>query len=214
MAEPRTVLRLSDDLVLRGKDVVLRPLVAADAESLAQAAAESRDSYGFTPVPDGIDAARAYIDKALRMKEAGQRFAFAVEWRGRVAGSTSYAQFQPWDWGRHQNMQRRDRPDAVEIGYTWLAASAQGTGCNAEAKYLLLRQAFEAWRVHRVFLKTDARNLRSRAAIERLGARLDGVLRSDMPAVDGTPRDSAWYSLLPSEWPEVKAGLEKRLLGR
>jgi RimJ/RimL family protein N-acetyltransferase len=145
------------------------------------------------------------------MQAAGQRFAFAIEWQGRVVGSTSYANFQPWDWAGHVAQQRSDRPDAVEIGYTWLAASAQRTRCNSEAKYLLLQQAFDFWQVHRVFLKTDARNQRSRAAIERLGARLDGVLRNDMPAVDGTVRSSAYYSLLPEEWPAVKANLEAKL---
>lgn len=205
------MLLLPEHLTLQGATVTLRPLVAADAQALFAAASESREAYGFTPTPDSLESAQRYIDRALTMKAAGQRFAFAIEWQGRVVGSTSYANFQPWDWSGNLAMQRSDRPDALEIGYTWLAASAQRSRCNSEAKYLLLQQAFEGWQVHRVFLKTDARNLRSRAAIERLGAQLDGVLRNDMPAVDGTVRSSAYYSILLQEWPTVKAGLEARL---
>jgi RimJ/RimL family protein N-acetyltransferase len=99
----------------------------------------------------------------------------------------------------------------VEIGWTWLAADAQRTALNSEAKYLMLAHAFERWRVHRVSLQTDARNARSRAAIERIGARLDGVLRAQRPAADGTVRDSAYYTILDSEWPAVRARLEARL---
>ncbi|HEX5393903.1 MAG TPA: GNAT family protein [Rhodocyclaceae bacterium] len=199
------------DLTLRGVAVTLRPLRMEDAPALAEAAAESRDTYGFTAVPEGEEGARAYIARADAMRDAGQRFAFAIEFNGRIVGSTSYAGYQPWSWPMGSAMQRTDGPDVVEIGYTWLSASAQRSRCNSEAKRLLLSHAFEQWQVHRVYLKTDARNVRSRAAIERLGAKLDGVIRADMPAVDGTVRDSAWYSILAAEWPGVKAGLEARL---
>jgi RimJ/RimL family protein N-acetyltransferase len=129
-------------------------------------------------------------------------------WRGRVVGSTSYWDFQAWRWIAGCSQQRHDRPDAVEIGFTWLAASAQRTSCNTEAKYLLLRHAFEIWGVHRVRLRTDARNDRSRRAIERLGAKLDGLLRGDVPASDCTVRTTASYSILAEEWPEVAARLK------
>ncbi len=109
-------------------------------------------------------------------------------------------------------MQRVDRPDAVEIGSTWLAASAQRTRCNTECKYLLLAHAFDTWAVHRVFLKTDERNERSRRAIERLGAIFEGIRRSDMPAQDGTVRNSACYSIVRAEWPGVKSRLERFLI--
>ena len=108
----------------------------------------------------------------------------------------------------------RDRaPDVVEIGATFLAASAQRTPVNTEAKLLMLTHAFEVWGVLRVSLKTDARNERSRAAIERLGARYDGTLRRHMPAYGpgGGPRDSAFFSILSEEWPEVKSRLQSRL---
>src|SRR4051812_26647629 len=102
------------------------------------------------------------------------------------------------------------KPDGVEIGSTWLAASAQRTAINSEAKLLMLRHAFETWGVHRVTLKTDARNQRSRDAIERLGAKLDGVLRAWQRAADDGPRDTAVFSILKAEWPLVRARLERR----
>jgi RimJ/RimL family protein N-acetyltransferase len=105
-------------------------------------------------------------------------------------------------------------PDVCEIGWTWLAPEAQRTGVNTEAKLLMLTLAFESRLVHRVNFRTDARNKRSRAGIERLGAHLDGVLRTDKVASDGAIRDSAYYSILDSEWPAVKqvltAGLRPR----
>ena len=104
---------------------------------------------------------------------------------------------------RSSSLQRTEHPDAVEIGSTWLAASAQRTRCNTEAKYLLLSHAFDVWRVHRVSLKTDERNTKSRRAIERLGALFDGVRRADMPGQDGSVRNSAYYSIVPGEWPTV-----------
>nr|WP_261567718.1 GNAT family protein [Frankia gtarii] len=102
-------------------------------------------------------------------------------------------------------------PSVAEIGGTWLAASAQRTAVNTEAKLLLLGHAFDTWAALRVCLKTDARNARSRAAIERLGARFEGVRRAHMLAFDGTARDSAYYSILRAEWPGVRAGLIARL---
>jgi len=199
------------DLVLRGGDVVLRPLGLGDADALASAGAESRDSYGYTPVPNGPAGARAYVEHALEQRATGERHAFAIEWRERVVGSTSYAQFQPWHWPEGCALAREDRPDALEIGYTWLSASAQRTACNTQAKLLLLEQAFERWSVHCVFLKTDARNQRSRRAIEALGAKLDGVLRAHTRGFDCTVRDSAYYSIIAGEWPEVRARLRQRL---
>lgn len=198
-------------LVLRGEEVTLRPLSETDAEALARAAAESREHYRYNPVPNGADEARAYVDRALRQKAAGLRLPFAVVWREAIVGTTSYSDFQPWEWPAGSLLQRSGRPDAVEIGYTWLGASAQRTRCNTEAKYLLLAHAFEIWQVHRVSFRTDARNERSRRAIERLGAHFEGVRRADMPGRDGTVRDSAFYSIIEAEWPDVRRALEARL---
>jgi len=102
-------------------------------------------------------------------------------------------------------------PDVVDIGFTWLAGSAQRTPVNTEAKLLMMTHAFEVWRVHRVALQTDVRNTRSRAAIERIGGRLDGILRADRPGADDTVRTSARFSIVATEWPDVKARLTSRL---
>ena len=99
----------------------------------------------------------------------------------------------------------------MDIGATWLAASAQRTRCNTEAKLLMLTHAFDVWRVHRVALKTDERNAASRRAIERLGARFEGVRRADMPGQDGSVRHSAYYSIVLAEWPAVRRRLEDAL---
>lgn len=197
--------------MLQGRDVVLRPLEQRDAPLLALAAGESRLHYGYSHVPDGRDAAVEYVKRALDAQERGERLPFVIEFEGRVAGTTSFSDLQVWRWPSGSPRQRADRPDAVEIGSTWLAASAQRTRCNTESKYLMLRHAFEEWTVYRVALRTDERNHRSRRAIERLGARLDGVRRADMAGADGTVRNSAYFSLLREEWPGVKQRLEQRL---
>jgi len=200
-------------LELRGTEVLLRPLARGDAEALAAAAAESRDQYRYSPVPDGVAETAAFIERALSGRAAGERYPLAVQWRGRLVGTTSYYEYQPWSWPQDCALQRRDAPDAVEVGYTWLAASAQRTSCNTEAKLLLFEQAFDRWQVHRVSLRTDERNQRSRRAIERLGCKLEGVRRAHMPGVDGVVRNTAYYSVVAAEWPELRARL-LRLLGR
>ena len=105
-------------------------------------------------------------------------------------------------------------PDGVEIGWTWLASSVQRSAINTEAKLLMLRHAFETWGARVVRLKTDRRNARSRAAIERIGGRLDGVLRAHTVGRDGALRDTAYYSIIESEWPAVRASLEERVVRR
>jgi RimJ/RimL family protein N-acetyltransferase len=199
---------------LKGSEVLLRPLSDEDAPALAEAASESREHYQFNPVPEGIDGARAYIARALRQRDSGTRFPFTIRWKSRVVGTTSYSEFQPWEWPSGSPHQRENRPDAVEVGFTWLAATAQRTRCNTESKYLLLKHAFEKWEVHRVSLRTDERNTRSRSAIERLGARFEGIRRADMPGQDGRVRNSAFYSILLPEWPSVRNRLERLLQNR
>lgn len=197
--------------MLKGRDVVLRPLSPADAAALAEAAAESREHYRFNPVPDGVEQARDYVATALRQRDKGERIPFVVLFHGQLVGTTSYACLETWRWPAGSALQREGRPDVVEVGYTWLAHSAQRTRCNTEAKFLLLQHAFEAWEVHRVSLRTDERNERSRRAIERLGARFEGIRRADKPAVDGGVRDSAFYSIVRAEWPAVRDVLLQRL---
>jgi len=144
-------------------------------------------------------------------RDEGRRVPFAIVWHDRLVGSTSYLDPQRWRWPAGSPLQRTDRPDAVEIGATWLAASAQRTRCNTEAKYLMLSHAFDVWQVYRVSLKTDERNTKSRRAIERLGALFEGVRRADMPAQDGSVRSSAYYSIMRGEWPDVRKKLEDAL---
>lgn len=193
---------------LRGAEVLLRPIRMGDAAELAAAGGGARDTFGFTGVPGDLAAAQKYVATALKQQEAGERFAFTTVWRDRVVGSTSYYDFQPWSWPAGDARQRTDTPDAVEIGYTWLGASAQRTRCNTEAKYLMLKYAFEDWQVYRVALRTDERNARSRAAIERIGGKFEGVRRAHLPASDGQIRNTAYFSILRAEWPEVCARLE------
>jgi N-acetyltransferase len=196
---------------LRGDTVTLRVLSVGDAVALAAAAAESRNEYGYTRVPEGVEEAQRYIETALAELKAGRRVPFAIVWHELVVGSTSYLDLDRWRWPAGSPLQRADHPDAVEIGSTWLAASAQRTRCNTESKYLMLANAFDVWGVHRVTLKTDERNAKSRRAIERLGAVFEGVRRAHMPAQDGSVRNSAYYSIVRAEWPDVRRKLEAAL---
>ena len=197
--------------VLKGPTVTLRLLEIGDAAAMASAATESRQTFGFTRVPDGLDDARRYIDLALAERTTRGRIPFAILWHDRLVGSTSYLDPGYWRWPAGSPWQRTGVPDVVEIGATWLAASAQRTRCNSEAKLLMLRHAFDVWQVHRVSLKTDERNAQSRRAIERLGALFEGVRRADMPGADGTVRGSAYYSIMRAEWPAVRDRLEAAL---
>jgi len=198
-------------LVLTGREVTLQPLELEHTEALALAAAESRENFRWNPVPDGVADARQYIERAVRARAAGRRLPFVIHFHSRVVGTTSYSDFQPWEWPAGSPEQRTDRPDALEIGYTWLAASAQRTRCNTEAKFLLLAHAFEHWQVHRVSFRTDERNQRSRRAITRLGATFEGIRRGDKPGADGALRHSAFYSILRGEWPAVREHLQALL---
>jgi N-acetyltransferase len=196
---------------LRRGDLRLRAIEAADAPALAAAAAESREHYAFTPVPDGLSESEAAVERALRARADGLRYAFAIEWRGRVAGTTSYFNYEVWPKPAGCTAARSGNPDAIEIGHTWLGASAQHTACNTTAKFLLLEHAFERLAVHRVSIITDERNLRSRRAIERLGAVFEGIRRAHKWGTDCTVRNSAAYSIVASEWPAMRAHLLERL---
>jgi RimJ/RimL family protein N-acetyltransferase len=201
-------------VVLEGQHVRLEPLTAGHALPLLGAASGPRDTYEFTSVPATAPEMEDYIAAALRDRDAGRALPFATVDRrtGRAVGSTRFFNIEFWAWPAGNPHQRGEHvPDAVEIGWTWLAASAQRSGINTEAKLLMLTHAFETWRVHRVSFMTDARNARSRAAILRLGARFDGILRAQRAAVDGGIRDSAAFSILEAEWPEARRNLQHRL---
>jgi RimJ/RimL family protein N-acetyltransferase len=194
--------------VLEGEFVRLEPLDHRHAADLALAAEQDRGSYGLTWVPRATEVGD-YIDAQLGRAATGKLAPYAQISlaSGRAVGATSYWDPRFWPAG--------DRLSAIEVAFTWLGSLAQGTGINAEAKYLLFRHAFETWEVARVDLKTDARNGRSRAAIERVGAKFEGVLRnwsiSWAPGETGLLRDSAIFSIIASEWPETRLMLEKRL---
>lgn len=203
-------------LALEGELVRMEPLALAHVDALVAAASESRATYGFTQVPNGRDAMLRYVESALDDAGKGLAVPFATfdKRSGRVVGSTRFGNLERWQWPAEPAPPIPNGPDAVEIGWTWLAQSAQRTHVNTCAKLLMLGHAFEVWRVRRVNLKTDARNARSRANIERVGGRLDGILRAHSPAWDGGVRDSAMYSILPAEWPAVRERLTARLVLR
>jgi len=207
----RTPMKPVFPVTLEGRYVRLEPLSAPHRDALLAAANEDRATYTFTGVPRDIEGAERYIRAALDDAERGQACPFATvdAGSGRVVGSTRFGSIERWTWPAPQPP--RDGPDAVEIGWTWLARSAQRTAINTEAKLLMLTHAFEVWAVRRVTLKTDERNARSRGNIERVGGTLDGILRAHMPAFDGGVRNSAVYSLLADEWPARKARLVARL---
>jgi N-acetyltransferase len=201
-------------VTLEGRWVRLEPLARGHASDLLAAASGSRETYGFTAVPATLTETHDYIDGALAEQAAGRALPFVTVDRGRgvVVGATRLFNIEFWPWPPGNAHQRGpERPDVVEIGWTWLAAAAQRTPINTEAKLLMLAHAFDHWRVHRVSLMTDARNERSRNAILRLGARFDGVLRAARPASDGAIRDTAAFSILEAEWPAVRANLQARL---
>lgn len=198
---------LFDVPVLEGTHVLVVPLGPEHAADLAVAAEEDRSTYAFTTVPRAHEVDQ-YIRLQLRRREQGL-FAFALIRSSdlRAVGCTAY--WDPRFWPD------RDELCAIEIGWTWLGASAQRTGINVEAKLMLLTYAFETLRVARVDLKTDARNERSRQAIARLGATFEGVLRQWSPSrasgEEGQLRDSAMFSIIASEWPQVRSTLCRRL---
>jgi N-acetyltransferase len=202
----------ADRFVLQGKVVRLEPLERRHVEELAAASAESDPSlYRWSPVPQGEVEARQYIDTALAWREAGKAVPFATVrvQDGVVIGSTRFFDIERWAWPAGHPSHGRSEPDVCEIGYTWFAPSAIRTGANTEAKLLMLTHAFEMWNVLRVCLHTDLRNERSRAAIERIGGKCEGVLRAHRMAADFIPRDSVRYSIVAAEWPEVKRQLLK-----
>jgi RimJ/RimL family protein N-acetyltransferase len=190
---------------LEGTLVVLEPLALSHVGALVDAASESRDSYSFADVPEGPHAMETYVRSALEMPDV---MPFAIVSQRRVVGSTRFLRMEHWS---RLDDRPPDVPHVADIGWTWLAASAQRTGMNTEAKFLMLRHAFETWRVFRVAIKVDAPNQRSRRAVESLGAKLDGIRRAERLGEDGAPRDCAWYSIVRDEWPAVKERLEARL---
>ncbi len=185
-----------DDLTLEGGRVKLVPLERAHKTALVKAATDGKLwELWYTSVPSA-DTVDQYVDRAISQRESGKEYPFVVidKDSGAIVGSTRYYSIQP----EHRRL---------EIGYTWYAQSHQRTGINAECKFLMLRYAFEVLDCIAVQFMTNWHNLRSRKAIERLGAKQDGVLRNHRLNADGSVRDTVVYSITSLEWAGVKKSL-------
>jgi len=202
-----------EDPLLPGAHVRLEPLDYRHVEGLVAAAAADSSLYQWSPVPQGKVEATRYVETALAWRDAGSAVPFAIVRKedGVVIGSTRFWNLERWSWPPSHPHHGRHVFDACEIGYTWLTRSAIRTAANTEAKHLMLTHAFETWQVLRVCLHTDLRNQRSRAAIERIGGKFEGILRAHRMAADLTARDSARFSIVASEWPAVKQQLRHLL---
>ena len=204
-------MKNAENFSLQGKYVRLEPLEHRHADGLAAASSEDPLLYQWSPVPQGKAEAEKYVETALAWKAAGTAVPFAIVRDDAVIGSTRFWNIERWAWPEGKPSHGRGTPDACEIGYTWLSRSAIRTAANTEAKFLMLKHAFEEWHVLRVCFHTDARNFRSRAALERIGGKMEGILRAHRMAADFIPRDSVRFSIIASEWPTVKQSLQERL---
>lgn len=189
-----------EPVVLEGRYVRLEPLGWEHEAGLCEVGLDEELWRWTTTLIRTREEMHAYVETALKEREAGVSLPFATVERssGRVVGSTRYGNI---DRSNHR----------VEIGWTWVARAWQRTPINTEAKYLLLRHAFERMAAIRVELKTDALNEKSRSAILRIGAREEGTLRNHMITASGRVRDSVYFSIIKSEWLEVKTRLEAKL---
>ncbi len=187
-------------VILEGRHVRLEPLTPEHSARLAEVGLDG-DLWTWIPTPVRTPEEMSdYVQTALKEQAAGSALPFALieKTSGRAVGSTRYGNID------------RDHY-RVEIGWTWVARQWQRTAINTEAKYLLLRHAFETLGCIRVELKTDSLNDRSRAAILRIGARQEGIFRNHMITANGRIRHTVYFSIVDSEWPEVKARLEAKL---
>jgi N-acetyltransferase len=195
-------------ITLTGRHVQLEPLQLAHVDELLEASTVSRETYGYTEVPGDREAMQHYVERLVEDHANAKVLPFAQRRldTGQLAGCTRFMEPRWWRG-------RRD-PDEIEVGGTWIAATAQRSAVNTEAKYLLLSHAFEQWEVWRVAICTDEHNARSRASIERIGATFEGVLRNHRLRYNTAtpePRNTAVYSITDSDWPAVKRSLEQRL---
>ncbi len=187
---------------LSGRRVRLEPLSLAHCNDLVRASSGDRSTFTYTIVPEGVTHVTKYVEDLLLAWDVGEVVPFAQvdTSTNKAVGATRYMTLR--------EAPGRAFPFALEIGGTWLGPGAQRTGINIEAKFLLLEQAFESWDVARVDLKTDARNERSRAAIARVGAHFEGVMRQWQPSLvrgeEGLFRDTAMFSIVRDEWPRVR----------
>jgi RimJ/RimL family protein N-acetyltransferase len=189
-------------ITLSGKFVRLAPMRPEHAAALLEAGRSSEIWEWMPARPVTAETMVSWLEKAMQAESQRREYPFVVVrlTDGRVIGSTRYL-----------DVQEDDR--TVEIGWTWYAPDAWGGVVNPEAKYLLMRHAFDEWRAIRVALKTDVRNLHSQAAIKKLGASFEGTLRNQRIRPDGSYRDTVIFSIIESEWPAVKLRLEQRIAG-
>ena len=188
-------------ITLEGQFVRLEPLSLKHEAHLIAAASDGELWHSKVTIVPTRDTMADYIQTAVSAQSGGTELPFAILRKspGEVVGTT-----------RFYLIDRANR--SVEIGYTWLAASAQRTMVNTEAKLLMLEHAFERWKCIRVALITDVLNEKSRAAILRLGAKQEGILRNHLIMPDGRYRDSVFFSIIESEWPEIKARLKSKVI--
>jgi RimJ/RimL family protein N-acetyltransferase len=203
MSMAASPLNIATAITLEGSVVRLEPIRHEHAEMFWEVAQDALDDI-FQWIPYRMKTREDFlslVQKAFQEQERGESVVFATVEQSseHVIGST-----------RFMNIDRINR--RVEIGSTWIAPAWQRTAVNTEAKYLMLRHAFEVWKCFRVELKTDALNQKSRNAILRIGAKEEGTLRRHVITWTGRVRDSVYFSILDSEWPEVKATLQGRLL--
>ena len=201
-------VRPPEETLLAGQVVRLEPLGHRHVPGLVAAAADGGELYHWSPVPQDETQVRQYVETAVAARDHGTAVPFAVIRAAddTVIGSTRFWDLAWWPWPDGHD---RTGPDTCEIGYTWLSPKAIRTGANTEMKRLMLTHAFETWRVSSVCLHTDVRNQRSRDAMQRIGARYEGVLRAHRLGADGRPRDSARFSITAGEWPAVRRHLEE-----
>ena len=187
-------------VTLEGQHTRLEPLSLTHQEALIAAAGDGELWNSIVTVVPTRETVSEYIDEALTGQVQGSELPFVIVQKAtnKIVGTTRFYYIQP-----HQRN--------AAIGYTWVATSAQRTAVNTEAKLLLLTHAFEHWRCVRIEFITDVLNQQSRAAILRLGAKQEGILRNHMIMPNGRIRDSVCFSIIAEEWPEVKAGLMARL---
>jgi RimJ/RimL family protein N-acetyltransferase len=185
---------------LEGEVVVMEPIQPDHLDRLWQAAQDPRIWDWLVHLTDSRERFEEWVSESVGWWQDGDRKTFVTvdAERDKVVGSSSFLNYRPAD-------------DVVEIGYTWLNPEAWGTGANIEAKLLMLTHAFEALGCARVEFKTDARNERSRAALAAIPAQFEGVLRKHMKPFGVGRRDSAYFSVIDDEWPEVRRNLHRRL---
>lgn len=195
------MINFNDDVVLESLGIVLRPWGEQDSEQVIESVTDPIIWKYTTEALSSRDEVFKYVTRAISDRETNKRYSFAIclSSSGAIIGSSSFG-----------NIFTKDR--RIEIGWTWLAQEYHGKGLNNIVKYLMLEYGFEQLNAHRIEFKTDNANPRSCGALEKIGAKRDGVLRSHTLMHDGRYRDTVYYSILNDEWAEVKAELSKLIV--